>query len=1032
MASDSQSRRKGRFRVSTIPRLASWQLRETWFLLLFTTLGMVAAVIIVCTIPLLYNVMTTAGLRQTLRATPYSSDIEVYTQSNGLSTPVVQNVHQKFDSLLRSNLGNLISPRLSVVSTDDFSLYPAQQNTLLTIDGTSMQQATSHFGALQGRVASITSNPASQLEVMMTPDSAQRLGLHVGSTFSLQLKYQTQESGFDPSSPIVATHSQLVTAKLVGIFSIDATNASYWYGDNFKSMRSTNGQVTTSQYAMLVEQSALLTIFDHLHSAYHVDALHATSFVGYTLYWHYTFDASRVDSSQLDTLINQFSNVQSSMDSLYGNLENSNPYDTPSFPYLTHATLTSPLLGPNGSQSSLQQFQSRIAVAHIPVGVFTLLILALILFFVSLMTTLLVDRQSDTIAILRSRGASAGQVFSSLLLQSSVLGLLGLLIGLPLATFTAILLSQHLLAPSQQDALGVLTSHPFNVMLSTFWNGIAIVLVALLTMSIALFLAARANVLSLRHDSSRTSKRPMWQRLNLDVIAGVLALVGYGLSLYVTSIGPVLQGDAKVLLATPLSIIAPFFLIVGCLFLFLRVFPWLLRLGVRLASRGRGATPMLAFAQMARSPRQSLRMTLLLSLATSFALFTLIYSATQSQHIQQIVTYQTGADFSAQVAPSGSTLSQTTGLFRAIPGTLSTTAGYISNGTAGTADLPVGLRAVDAASFGQTVIWPSQTEYQTARPLLTMLVSDRPHTTVSKMTGDTVPVIVDQVTFNKLLLHVNSTFTITVSDLPIAQIHCLVIGVVDYIPTVNNRLAFSDSSSSQSILNGGVLFDYQTYLATYQYDVAHAKNLGSQFAKPDINQVWLHTKSDAASLASVRTTLTNARYHVTGFTDRRLLLTTLQSDPLYLILNGMLAIGTVTALILALIGDLLVSWLGTRLRLVSFVTLRALGTTSRQITGVLTWEQAIVYITGFVLGGAFGFLLATSVIPSLTLTDINSNLGSDQLFALQSALSTQLVAPPSLLFVIVLLVAIYALALSMMVFMVSRPALSQTLRLSED
>lgn len=1032
MASDSQPRRKGRFRLSTIPRLASWQLRETWFLLLFTTLGMVAAVVIVCTIPLLYNVMTTAGLRQTLRATPYSSDIEVYTQSNGLSTPVVQNIYQKFDSLLKSNLGNLISPRLSVISTDDFSLYPAQQNTLLVVDGTSMEQAASHFGALQGRVARITSNPTRQLEVMMTPDTAQYLGLHVGSSFSLQFKYQTLEPGIYPGSLVIVNRSQLVTATLAGIFSIDATNASYWYGDNFKSIRSTNGPITTSLYTVLVSQNALLSLFDDLRSPHHVDALHSPNFVGYTLYWHYTLDASRADSSQLDTLINQFSNVQSSMDSQYGNLENLDIYNTPPFPYLTQATLTSPLLSPNGTQSSLQQFRSRIAVAHIPVGVFTLLILALILFFVSLMTTLLVDRQADTIAVLRSRGASVGQVFSALLLQSSVLSLLGLLIGLPLATYTAIFLSQHLLAPSQVDALVVITGHPFQVMLSTFWDGVAIALVALLTMSVALFLAARANILSLRRDSSRTSKRSVWQRLNLDVIAGVLALVGYALSLYVGSIGSLLQGDAKVLLATPLSIIAPFFLIIGCLLLFLRVFPWLLRLGVRLAARGRGATPMLAFAQMARSPRQSLRMTLLLSLATSFALFTLIYSATQSQHIQQIVTYQTGADFSAQVAPSGSTLAQTAALYHAIPGALSSSIGYTSNGTALPADLPVGLRAVDASTFGQTVIWPSQGAYEIARPLLATLVSDRPHTTINKMKSDTVPVIVDQVTSDKLLLHVYSTFTIAVNDLSIGRIHCLVIGVVDYIPTVNNRLAFSTFDSSQSLLSGGVLFDYQSYLASYKYDVAQTKAFGRQFVFPDINQVWLHTKSDAASLASVRTSLTNTRYHVTGFTDRRLLLTTLQSDPLYLILNGMLAIGTVTALILVLIGDLLVSWLGTRLRLVSFVTLRALGTTSRQITGVLTWEQAIVYITGFVLGGAFGLLLATSVIPSLTLTDINSNLSSSQLFALQSALSTQLVTPNSLLVVIVLLVAIYALALSMMVFMVSRPALSQTLRLSED
>jgi len=185
-------------------------------------------------------------------------------------------------------------------------------------------------------------------------------------------------------------------------------------------------------------------------------------------------------------------------------------------------------------------------------------------------------------------------------------------------------------------------------------------------------------------------------------------------------------------------------------------------------------------------------------------------------------------------------------------------------------------------------------------------------------------------------------------------------------------------------------------------------------------------------LTSVRSALKNTKYHYTQLVDRRLLLATLQSDPLYLILDGVLIIGTVTALLLALIGDLLASWLSARTHLLSFVTLRALGTTSRQVTNMLTWEQAVVYITGFLLGGGFGTLLATSVIPVLTFTDLNSNLSNEQLFALQSALGTQLVVPPSLPLVLLILVSIYVIALTIMVRVVSRPALSQALRLDED
>ena len=186
----------------------------------------------------------------------------------------------------------------------------------------------------------------------------------------------------------------------------------------------------------------------------------------------------------------------------------------------------------------------------------------------------------------------------------------------------------------------------------------------------------------------------------------------------------------------------------------------------------------------------------------------------------------------------------------------------------------------------------------------------------------------------------------------------------------------------------------------------------------------MHTKDDAVSLASVRSALDNPKFHLAHLVDRRLLLATLQADPLYLVLDGVLIMGTATAFLVALVGDVLASWLSARTRQMSFATLRALGTTTRQVTNVLTWEQAIVYITGLLLGGAFAALLIVSVIPALTFTDINSNLSNAQFFALQSALATQIVLPPSLPFVLLILVGIYALALAIMVRIVSQPALA--------
>ena len=171
---------------------------------------------------------------------------------------------------------------------------------------------------------------------------------------------------------------------------------------------------------------------------------------------------------------------------------------------------------------------------------------------------------------------------------------------------------------------------------------------------------------------------------------------------------------------------------------------------------------------------------------------------------------------------------------------------------------------------------------------------------------------------------------------------------------------------------------------------------------------------------------------MTHIVDRYLLLATLQSDPLYLILIGVLEIGTITTLLLALVGDMLASWVECSYTYRNFASIRAIGASSRQITLVFLWEQAIVYTIGLMLGVGFGTLLVLSVLPQLTFTNSNVNLTSQQFFALQSALAAQFVFPPSLLLALLILVGICGITLIAMVRIVTMPLLNQTLRLNED
>jgi len=1019
--------------LSTIS-LAGLRWKQTWFLLLIMTLGMIAAVIIVCAFPLFTDIMNTAGLRHELRATPTSSEVQIDAVTLGLSTSATAAASKDFSNLLAHDLGNLVHPTQFMIVSSDYSLaVPQRTSTNFTVYGVSMQQAAPHFGHITGQLAQVTPAGKYELDVMMTPDSAKKLGLKVGDTFPLQLSYFSKLSAAIGSG---TRQVQAVTARVAGLFNVDTANAAYWHGQDFKFVLQSDGPQAIDEFSIVVPEESLLAIDDTLaarapkqvDASGHVNAQPPAIYsIGQTLRWYYQLDASRVSIDQLDDLINRFAALQSDYEDAYGSLGGGGDggASAVAFPYLFSSRLDSSLVSTSDTPSILENFSSRLDVSHVPVVTFTIQIVLLVLFFISLMVSLLIESQATSIALLRSRGASNSQIFGSLFIHCVLLGIGAVCIGVPLTLLAVTQLAQILLPPESRDALALVTAHPWQAIQEVIWYAVGIFLILLTTMTISLYLTTRMDVLALRRDAARTSKRPLWQRFNLDVLAGVVAIAGYLVSLYLNSINGQIQGDATALIVTPLSVIAPFFLVLGCLLLLLRLFPLLLRFGAWLAVRGRSAGSMLALAQISRAPRLSVRVAMLLALSIAFLCFTLVYQSTQAQHIQDLTTYMAGADFGGDL-PITSNVTSVKSLERpylGIAGILSASSGFVDTGSGGMSGQSLQIRAVDTATFGQTATWPSLQAAQSGDALLKRLAT-------MKMpgAGDTmIPVIVDTNALQLMRLHAGSLFSLSVNAYPQPTMTCLVIGVIPRIPTIDDALAVT--SSGQPLSQGGVLFDYATYLKSFDMQVKADKSL-ADLTPPYLNHIWLHSKDDATSLASVRTALTKSP--LVNQVDRRALLAELNNDPLYLVLSGILSIGTITALLLALVGNLLISWLSARRRLTNFAVMRAIGSTPRQVASVLTWEQAIVYVTGSLLGVGIGAFIIFNVVPALTLTDLNTDMNNTQFYALQTTFRASIALPAILPWAVLALLVLYGAVIFLMVFTVAQPSLSQTLRLNED
>jgi len=987
---------------TSIATLALWRLRRMWGMLFITGLGMIASVMLVCAVPLYSQVALTTGLRDVLTANRDSATLAVNATVVAVSSQSVADISNTIETSLNSvSLQGYLngSPQFVIQTAGLFVTTPRPPNPTdtLAIRGYSMKEVPKHTKLIRGRLPGVLSH---DLEVALTPETAVGFHVDVGSTITVPFQISV---GHGDTTLIPHLETPNLQLHVVGIYTADVANDVFWHGNDV-NLVATPDRPPTLNGTALVSSDTFLATLDALDS---VDkAVYSPGLTN--LSWYYQLNTSHLSINQLDDLITNLAAWQDNVDSYTSVVQ----LGTPEYDYLQNITLQGDALSTLSVQSTLERYRARIGVLQIPNELVLFQIMALVLFFVGMMAELLVERQTETIAILHSRGANRLQIFGSFMTQSIGLGIVALFVGPLLAIPVVSLTAQHTLSLQEQGALNIITRNPVGILYGLRTYALAAVLLAIATMGFSMYRTVGMDVLAIRRESARTTSRPLWQRLNLDIIAIIIAITGYFVSQYVAGLQE-LDLRANTLIVSPLALITPLFLVIAGILLVLRLFPIILRLGSLFAIRGRGASAMLAFGQMSRAPRQAMRMTLLLALASAFAIFALVFTSSQEQRVYDLAAYQVGADFSGPISydSSQSIKEQTTDFVQRTHGVLSATLGYAASASSGSGNT-FELRGVDANTFAQTATWTQANSTQSLDSLMQMLIAHRGDAAKSHV----LPALVDAATWQQLKLSVGDHFSLHTNDasgIQAGTITYLAVAQIERIPTVQSS---------------GLLFDYQSGDILYHL-------FSSGFLSR--NYLWVKTSDDPALIANVHHALTTAQPRMMQLADRRALVNTLSADPLYLDLIGVLALGAITALLLALVGNLLASWLSASNRVTNFAVLRALGTSSEQVAGVLTWEQGITYITSIVLGIVFGALLSVTAIPSLVFssvpsTGLTSVSSSNQFYALQHIIPIQITVPASLFIALLLLIIICTLALWMMVRVVTQPALGQMLRLNED
>ncbi|MEU8244773.1 ABC transporter permease [Nonomuraea sp. NPDC048916] len=131
-----------------------------------------------------------------------------------------------------------------------------------------------------------------------------------------------------------------------------------------------------------------------------------------------------------------------------------------------------------------------------------------------------------------------------------------------------------------------------------------------------------------------------------------------------------------------------------------------------------------------------------------------------------------------------------------------------------------------------------------------------------------------------------------------------------------------------------------------------------------VTEWWLAAADTAPALKILRK---SPQWDVAAV-DRRELAATLRDDPLASGLQGALILGFAAALGFAVLGFLVNVVVAARERRAEFAVLRALGTSSRQVFGLLATEQAFVIGLSLAAGTGLAVVVGNLVVPHIVLT----------------------------------------------------------------
>ena len=337
-------------------------------------------------------------------------------------------------------------------------------------------------------------------------------------------------------------------------------------------------------------------------------------------FWRFHVDSTLARASGADALLEGFDDLKIKLQSQIGS-------------YLQSAPL----------QDVLARNQRQTFFSRLPMTVVFSVIAAVVLYFVAMMSILMVETQRDDISRLRTRAATARQVVGAFVVEGAVISLLAITIAPPVAALLVKWIGVVPLFSGLNDGNPLPSSLGQSAYLVSVLTGVA----GFVAMVVPASMAAGRNVMSSVRESTRPTPQGAMQKYYLDVVLFALLLL---FASQLTSDGSFVDvpgvGAAQI---DKINVAMPALILAFGGFVALRAFPALVELVARITSLPRisglvSPAITLVLWQMARNPRHYSRLSLLMILTAGLGVFASSFAGTLDVSASDRARYQSGAD----------------------------------------------------------------------------------------------------------------------------------------------------------------------------------------------------------------------------------------------------------------------------------------------------------------------------------------------------------------------------------------------------